>query len=89
MGLKKEISHKIWLTVRKGSLGFEIKVTHPINNNILIKVYCILARKCHFSYLTLRNGFKANFLLSVYLLVPGNVMFMTFQFCLLKEQGSL
>ena len=56
---------------------------------MLIKtLYCILARKCHFSYLTLSNGFKANFLLSL-VTVPGNVMFMTFQFCLLKEQGGL
>ena len=56
---------------------------------ILIKKYCILARKSHFSYVTLSNGFKVKFLLSVYLSVPGNVMFMTFQFCILKEQGSL
>ena len=55
---------------------------------MLIKtLYCILARKCNFSYLTLSNGFKIFFSL---LSVPGNViMFMTFQFCLLKEQEGL
>ena len=58
------------LTARKGSLGFKINVPSSYKYMLIKTLYCILAHKCHFSCVNLRNDFKANFPLRI--VIPRN-----------------
>ena len=53
------------LTVRKGSLGFEINVPSSHEYMLIKTLYCILTHKCHFSCVFLSNGLNANFPLRI------------------------